>query len=178
MNRIKAFIFSVYFFLFILICEISLMCISDYKIIQKITLKIMPVLFLLWLIIFIIIIIKNILFVIKLYKQNNAVELLKNTKYIKLSLIPFWVINFIVTLLIMIILIMGTRGFGIILIPIPVCFAYFILLVTSSFSIAYILLQNKNKKIKNYIIHIILQLCFVLDIIDTIYILNNNKEER
>jgi len=55
--------------------------------------------------------------------------------------------------------------------------SYLFLVTTSCYSLAYlgILLKNKQISIFNFLFHMILQLCFVLDIIDTIYLLNKNK---
>jgi hypothetical protein len=126
-------------------------------------------------------IVLNIKNTVKLYKQNDVFELRKRAKIIKLSLIPFWIFHFFISALIMIFFIAISRGMGIIFVPIPMFFTYISLLITSIFSIAFILLLNKNKYLKRYYIHILLQLCFVIDIIDIIYLLKKidiNLEEK
>ena len=130
------------------------------------------ILFTIWFLIFIILSIKNINNC-KNYLKNNEKKLLKTlSENIKLKSIPFWIINFIILLFFSIGALFGTRGFFIIFLPIPIIFTYLILLGTSIFSISYIRLLYKNNEIKKYqmIIHIILQLCFIWDIIDIIYL--------
>ena len=72
----------------------------------------------------------------------------------------------------------ATRGFGILLAPVPVLFAYLVLCVSSSYSIAYIKLLKKEGKINIPVPHIILQFCFVLDIIDIVFLLQTVKKGR
>jgi hypothetical protein len=176
MNKPKMMVFLIYLFLLLLVLEICFM-LKIISISSIIAWKIMPILLLAWLIIFIISFIKNLKMLKILYKENNLVELKRYVKTTKLSLIPFWILNFIISSIIMLGFIMGTRGMGIIFLPIPVFFAYMILLITSCYSIFYINLLNKNIKIKKYFMHIILQLCFVLDIIDILYLIKKYKIE-
>ena len=94
-------------------------------------------------------------------------------KRIKLGLIPFWIINFICYLPISIFLIVVGHGFGFIIVPIFIFASYTILCLTSMFSVVYFKSLHKNGIItfKQGIIHSLLQFIFVIDIIDTIYII-------
>jgi hypothetical protein len=69
-------------------------------------------------------------------------------------------------------------GFVLLFIPIPIFLSYIILLVTSSYSISYLVLLKRNDIItrKQFRIYLVLQLCFVLDIIGIIYISNRVKK--
>ena len=133
----------------------------------------------LWFVIFIILSIRNIIYTNKLLKRCEIDKLKKLTEFIKFGAIPFWIINFILLSLLTIAIVMGTRGIGIVIIPVPIIIAYIILLGTSIFSIPYIKLLYKGKKIgfKQMVIHIILQLCFVWDVIGIIYLKINDKKE-
>jgi hypothetical protein len=65
------------------------------------------------------------------------------------------------------------HGFGFLIVPIFIFLSYTVLMLTSIFSILYLINLRKNKIIlnKQFIVHLILQLCFVIDIIDIIYII-------
>ena len=107
------------------------------------------------------------------YKNNNIKLLFKKMKRIKLGLIPFWIINFICYLPISIFLIVVGHGFGFIIVPIFIFASYTVLCLTSIFSVTYLKSLHKNGIItfKQCIIHSLLQFIFVIDIIDTIYII-------
>jgi hypothetical protein len=94
-------------------------------------------------------------------------------KILKLSSILFWIINFITTASVFGVMVFATRGIGIILSPIPVMVSYLMLLATSLYSIVYLRLLYKNGALdkREFKIHLILQLIFTLDIIDTIYLI-------
>ena len=174
MKNIKAIIFFLYLYFVILSSEIAFFA----KKFEFISEKIIPLIFLIWLLLFIYSIVLNIKNTVKLFKENNLIVLRKNGKLIKLTLIPFWILHFILSVLAMIVFIGASRGMGIIFLPIPIFITYIFLLITSIFSIAYILLLRKNKYINNIVIHIILQLCFVLDIINMIYILRKISKKE
>lgn len=134
--------------------------------------KLFEILFL-WLIVFLIVSIINVRNVILDYRNNESDKLLKKMKRIKLSLIPFWAINFICYIPISALLLVVGHGFGLFIVPMFVVISYVVLIITSIFSISYLLRLRKNKLITNKqsIIHSILQLCFVIDVIDAIYII-------
>jgi hypothetical protein len=94
-------------------------------------------------------------------------------KRIKIGLIPFWIINFICYFPISVFLLVVGHGFGFLIVPIFIFLSYIVLLLTSIFSILYLLNLKKNNIIvnKQFIIHSILQLLFVVDIIDTVNII-------
>ena len=135
--------------------------------------KLLPVFFAIWFFVYIIFSIINIVSLIIDYKNNNKELLLKKTKRIKLGLIPFWIINFICYLPISIILLLVGHGFGFIIVPIFIFASYTVLILTSIFSIIYLKNLHKNNIIefKQFLIHSILQLIFVIDIIDIIVII-------
>lgn len=103
-------------------------------------------------------------------KQDNVI---KTTMISKLILIPYFITNFIICIL----LIMGfsfifTILSAFILIPLFILFTFMTMIVTSSYNISYLISKFKHKEIKIivFIIHFILQCVFICDIIDTIYI--------
>jgi hypothetical protein len=99
----------------------------------------------------------------------------------KFGSIPFWIINFIILVIVGILGVVATRGAGIIFLPILMLLTYILFLGTSVFSISYIKLLYQEGEIvslhKN--MHIILQLCFILDIVDIIYLkIKLTKKEK
>jgi hypothetical protein len=133
----------------------------------------LSLIFLSWFIIFLIISIINIISIVLDFRKNNSEMLFQKMKRIKIGLIPFWIINFICYFPVSIILLVAGHGFGFIIVPIFIFLSYTVLLLTSIFSILYLLnLKKKNIILQEqFIKHSILQLLFVVDIIDTINII-------
>lgn len=108
-------------------------------------------------------------------KQDNVIKM---TMISKLILIPYFIINFIICMLL-------TIGFSfvftilstIILIPLFILFTFMTMIVTSSYNISYLINKFKQKEINiiTFIMHLILQCVFICDIIDTIYIYKNDE---
>ncbi|MDL2297165.1 hypothetical protein LJC68_07070 [Bacteroidales bacterium OttesenSCG-928-B11] len=100
-------------------------------------------------------------------------------KRIKTGLIPYWVINFICYLPISAFLLLVGHGFGFIIVPIFIFASYTVLVVTSTFSIAYLLYLRTSNKIndRGLFIHVIWQSLFIADIIDTYRIIRKYKYE-
>ena len=128
---------------------------------------------------------KNIINSITLFKNNDHVSLRQYMKTLKLGLIPYSVINFILYSFIFFILFASSKGI-IVVSPVPlfflvpIFFTYLAVLFTSSYGIGYVLILNKGNKLKNgyLVIHILLQLCFVLDVISTIILLIRYKNSE
>jgi hypothetical protein len=133
-----------------------------------------------WLIIYIITSIKNVMTSRKYIRELEINKLKKISEDIKFKSIPFWIINFLVLLFLTISAVVGTKGILIFIIPISILFTYIILLGTSVFSISYIILLYKNNNILliQLIFHVILQLCFVFDIIDMFYLRLRIKKDN
>ena len=93
----------------------------------------------------------------------------------KLCLIPFYIVNFICWLI-------GSMVFHIALviwplIPFIIAYTYFTMLGTSVHIIVNLLSLRRNKVIttKQFVTHCILQLVFILDVIDSIYLAIKQK---
>jgi hypothetical protein len=139
--------------------------------------------FLLWLlcvVLFIFVSVINIFNSIKLLRNKEELKLRKSMMYIKFGAIPFFIINFIVLTACTLILIGASRGVGIIFVPIPVFFTYALLLSTSIYSVSYLIHLKNEKKIESniFLIHLVLQFCFVLDVISVIVLLKNTGKLR
>ena len=135
------------------------------------------IVWLIWIPIFLFVIIINIIDLIKYFLKND-IEILKKYSYnIKLFLIPYWILNFIISGVYWGILIGTSHGFGIFLLPVPFISAIFIFTITSMYSILFILLYWKTEKIKNgkFIVYLFSQFIFILDIIFIIIIKNSEK---
>ena len=134
----------------------------------------------LWILIFSIITIINIFALVKCFFKNDLETIKKYAYRIKLFLIPYWIINFIVSGAYWGILIGASHGFGMFLIPVPFISAITIFMVTSIYSILCLLLCWKNQQIKNseFLIYLFSQFCFILDIIGIIILRNKEKNIR
>jgi hypothetical protein len=134
--------------------------------------------FIIWFVLYCIISIINIVSIIIDYRKNDTELLFKKMKRVKIGLIPYWVINFICYLPISVVMLLVGHGFGFLIVPIFIFASYMVLCLTSLFSILYLLNLKKNNNIskKQFIIHTLLQLIFVVDIIDTIYLIIKLKK--
>jgi uncharacterized membrane protein YfcA len=135
--------------------------------------KIIRPIFNVWIVAYLTFSVINIIAAIKDYRNRNFELLYKKAKRIKFGLIPFWTINFLCYFIISCVIIPVGHGFGFLIVPLFIFCSYTVLVVTSIFSIMYILKLKADKILtkKESIIHIILQLCFVLDIIGMIYLI-------
>jgi hypothetical protein len=126
-----------------------------------------------WFLLFMITTIINAVNVIKKFIKKETNLLLEYTKKVKLGLIPFWIINFVGYTAFVIMVNLPSHGFGIFIVPFPIMASYFVLITTSVLSILLLLLLYKEGKINNkqFLIYVITQLCFVLDIVGIIHLL-------
>lgn len=125
----------------------------------------------------------------RLYLNRNFNGLKKYMALQKLVAIPYFLLNFIFCLLIAIAVLGGSRGL-IIFTPIPILFlipiflTFITVVCTSIYGIFFIgvLLKENRIEFGKALIHIIFQICFVLDVVDTIvliikYRVKNNTSE-
>ncbi|GFP77006.1 DUF6652 family protein [Clostridium fungisolvens] len=117
-----------------------------------------------------------------LFKNSDYNSMRKNMKALKFGVIPYFVINFIIYGLLFLLFFAASRGLILFtpipfLFLIPVFFAYLTVIFTSSYGLGFSLILYKEKMISTgkLVLHIILQLCFVLDVLDTIILLAKNK---
>jgi hypothetical protein len=129
--------------------------------------------------------VKNIINTCRLYKNREYNSLRKYMKVRKLGVIPYFVLNFVIYFLLFTLFFAASRGL-ILFTPIPlifllpIFFTYLTVLFTSSYGIGFVAIINKEKRLKNgkLIIHVLLQLCFILDVISTIILLMKYKDEQ
>ena len=143
----------------------------------------------------------SIIYTKHLIKQERINELKKSAELIKFGTIFFWIINFVILFMfhtgigIFILLkgfiirnlslIMPAIGMTIIFVLISVLGTYILLLSTSIFSISYIWLLYKKRKMEfiQMVIHIGFQFLFFWDIVDMIFLklkytkLNENMDQ-
>jgi hypothetical protein len=147
-----------------------------------------------WLVIFALIIsgvlnvisaIVNIKNAYQLCKNSDTITLRKYMKRLKLGAIPYFILNFVFFLLLFLLFFAASRGIFIftpipMLFLIPIFFTYLAVLFTSPYAIGFaVVLSNENKmKTGKLVIHILLQLCFVLDVVDTIVLLKKYKPQQ
>lgn len=110
----------------------------------------------------------NILFSRRLFLQKDELKLITILKILKFGSIPFFVIFFILSVIFLAV----SHGFGFLIAPFLILFAYFVLIVSSCFGLAYIGLLKKNRIISRTtkMVYQLMLICFVLDIICTIVI--------
>lgn len=121
----------------------------------------------------------------KLYRNNESAYLRKFMKVLKLGAIPYFMLNFILYLLLFMLFFAASRGIIMfspipLMFLIPVFFTYLSVLFTSLYGMGFAFAMQKEQKMKTgkLIIHILLQLCFVLDVLDTLILLKNYKIEQ
>jgi hypothetical protein len=118
--------------------------------------------------------IANVVISLKCAFTTQEIEKVRNEMrrimlFIKLLSVPCFVVNFLIWALYGIV----PMGFVMwIFLPLVIFITYSVLLVTSSFSVSTIILYGKSKKLSKVeiIVHIWLQLIFVIDVIDAIYL--------
>ncbi|KUO63129.1 MAG: hypothetical protein APF84_11435 [Gracilibacter sp. BRH_c7a] len=129
--------------------------------------------------------VKNVSNAFRLYKNEEYNSLRRNMKVLKLGSIPYFLINFVFYFLLFALFFVGSRGFFIFT-PIPlllllnVFLTYIIVLFTSSYGIGFVAVARSEKRLNNTtcIIHVLFQLCFVLDVISTILLLVKYKVSK
>jgi hypothetical protein len=120
-------------------------------------------------VVFVIFSIINMVNAAKKYRENNLPVLGKYTKAIKTGLIPFWIIHFVHSISVLYIEpLFGVEHFIVLLAA-----AYIVLTVSSVFSITWLRLLLHNNEItkKNFVVLVIMQLCFVTDFIGIMFLL-------
>ena len=130
--------------------------------------------------------VKNVLNTFTFYKNKEYNSLRKCMKVLKLGVIPYFVINFVVYLLLFTLFFAASRGL-MIFTPIPLFFLFpifftylTVLSSTSPYGIGFAVILRKGNRLKNreLMIHVLLQLCFVLDVIGTLILLLKYKVEK
>ena len=118
----------------------------------------------------------NIINAVKEYTDKNEIDI-KMVKYFKYIHIPFFIINFIVWILLFIAIMFNPL---IILFPlfafIGILVAFFVMLSTSVYVILYVCGRIHTKTIKYWAFHIILQMIFIADIVDCIYLQKTHEK--
>ncbi|MFL0248586.1 DUF6652 family protein [Candidatus Clostridium stratigraminis] len=117
-----------------------------------------------------------------LFKNNDYNSMRKSMKSLKFGVIPYFIINFIIYLLVFLLFFAASRGIILVtpiplLFLIPIFFTYLAVIFTSIYGIGFSLILYKEKRLRigKLILHVVLQLCFVLDVLDTIILLAKNK---
>jgi hypothetical protein len=115
----------------------------------------------------------------------ETIALRKYMKRLKFGAIPYFILNFLFYLLLFLFFFAASRGIVVftplpLFFLIPIFFTYLSVLFTSPYAIGFIVaLRNEDKmKIGKLVIHILMQLCFVLDVIDTIVLLKKYKTQQ
>ena len=105
--------------------------------------------------------------------KNKRNSMIYRMLFLKLSVIPFFVLNFMLwTGLFGMLMIFPGGIFLLALVPFIIFLTFTVLLVTSSSTISVLVFCYRSKQIdiNKLIVHIVLQLIFVVDVIDSIYL--------
>lgn len=128
--------------------------------------------------------IKNIYNTWRLYKNNEYNSLRKYMKRLKLGAVPYFILNFVLYFFLFTLFFAASRGIFIFTpIPlfflVPIFFTYLSVLLTSCYGIGFAAILNKEKNLGSgkMIIHVLLQICFVLDVLSTIILIIKYKYE-
>lgn len=107
------------------------------------------------------------------YRKGQWEKLLLGWKLLKLKSIPFFVINFIYSVLVWFILVGASRGILILLVPIPIIYTCTMVFQSGCVGICYIKYLRKHSESGNRPsgIHYVLQLMAVVDLVSTAVIL-------
>ena len=124
-------------------------------------------------------IILNISCAVRYFREKDGILLRQAMKGMKLGSIPFFIINFLVCLMIAAVIFGASRGFAVFLpwvwnwVLCAVASTYIIMAGSSCYGIALarLLRQNGSLSRKQMSVHIVLQLIFGLDVIDTLELL-------
>ncbi|MCI7300810.1 MAG: hypothetical protein MR704_03455 [Clostridia bacterium] len=103
---------------------------------------------------------------------------------LKLSLIPFFVLNFLLCMVVALVIFAASRGFAIFIpwvwiwVVCAIGITYLIAAGTSAYGILFVRALRKKGLVskKQMVLHMVFQFCFVADIIDTIVLLKKYKE--
>ena len=125
----------------------------------------------------------NIVKAFVLVKNGDINSIRKHMKVLKFGTIPYFIVNFIIYLLLFLLFFAASRGIFLVtpiplLFLIPVSFTYLTVIFTSFYGIGFAILLRREKRIKTgaLVLHVILQLCFVIDVIDTIILIMKHKD--
>lgn len=111
------------------------------------------------------------------YCRNEADNLRKGWKWLKLWSIPFYILNFLYSCLVWFVLVGASRGMMILLVPLPVIFTCILIVQSGCVGICYIMLLRKKHQKCPSGIHYALQFFPVIDIFSTILILKKQGDE-
>lgn len=124
----------------------------------------------------------NIINTYRLYKNKEFNNLRKCMKILKFGSIPYFVVNFLIYSLLFLLFFAASRGIIIftpipIIFIIPILFTYVTTVFTSCYGIGFVAMIKKEAKMGTgkLILHVLLQLCFILDVLDTIILLMKYK---
>lgn len=142
--------------------------------------EVFSTMFFVWIVVYVLIAVVNVVSGVIEYRRREFGLIFSKMKRLKTALIPYWIINFICYLPICVFLLIFGHGFGFVVVPVIILSSYSVLLVTSVFSILFLMYLKKTNKIemKEFILHTILQLVFVLDVIDAFILMKRYKEHK
>lgn len=131
-----------------------------------------------------ILLVRNVRQAINIYQRQDQGLLRSAMKRIKLGAIPFFVLNFFLCLLVAFLIFGISRGFAIFVpwvwlwVMSAIIITYAITAGTSVYGILFARTLNKDGLITtgSMVKHIILQLIFVLDMVDTIFLLRDSRK--
>lgn len=105
----------------------------------------------------------------------------KSIMITKLALIPFFIMNFIICMLVCVAILNPWLFMtSIVIIPLMIGITYGVLLVTSSYNLAHMIraLSKKEATSKELTLHIIFHLIFVLDVISSVILVIKGKKKN
>ncbi|MCO7121223.1 hypothetical protein NIA71_04565 [Ihubacter massiliensis] len=131
-----------------------------------------------------VLIISNIARACKQYAAEDYTGLRRGMRRLKLSLIPFFVLNFLLCMAVALVIFAASRGFAIFIpwvwiwVVCAIGITYLIAAGTSAYGILFVRALRKKGLVskKQMVLYMVFQFCFVADIIDMIVLLKKYKE--
>ncbi len=127
--------------------------------------------------------IRNIILAIELGIENDEEALFKLMKKTKYGAIWIFIVNYIVNFIAIVILSLAL--FKLVFLALPyigliVIMTYIDVVFTSSFGIIFVVMKKARGEMTStaVIIHILLMLCFVIDVVDTIYLYRKFRKNK
>lgn len=114
------------------------------------------------------------------YSRRKPDELMTGWKALKIWSIPFYILNFVFSVVIWFLLVAGSRGIMIVFVWIPVYFTCSMIVQAGIWGVCSIAMLRKDTTLTKQpgMIHYFLQLFAVLDIISTIVVLQSVKRQK
>ena len=133
-----------------------------------------------WTVLFLTAAVINTVQAVRLAARNDAIELRKRMKLLKMGAVPYFLLNFILAGALFLVFFAASHGFGIFLVPLPFFLTWVAAVATSVYGIGFITVLNRSGSYDGgrLTLHIIMQFSLVLDVVSTFILLRKSRDAR